>query len=564
MGFKSTWRATALAFLVSMGPAGAADYGAGSEAPILMEPVASRLSGSQYRQIIADIFGPTIQIGGRFEPELRQEGLIAVGASSVSVTASGLGEYDKMARSIAAQVVSEPQRSALIPCVPKAPRKADDACAREFLGEAGKMLFRRPLTKDELKNQVAVAAASANTSNDFYSGLATSLWTMLVAPEFLFRQEFAEPDPAQRGASRLERYSKASRLSFFLWNAAPDPELMAAAERGELNTPAGLTRQVDRLLASPRLEAGVRALFADMLGFDAFATLAKDAVIFPKFSFKVAADAEEQTLRTIAEHLVVQRGDYRELFTTRETFLTPLLASIYSVPVDPDGGWQPYTFTADDPRLGILSHVSFTALHSHPGRSSPTLRGKALREVLLCQKVPLPPGNVDFTLVDDAANPKYKTAKDRLKAHASEAMCAGCHKIMDPIGLALENFDSSGGYRTSEHGAALDTSGELDGQKFRNATDLGQVVRDHPAAPSCLVNRTFAYGAGRVPTKTEATYVGALQQGFADDGYRVPALLRRIVLSNEFYRVAAPGLRTEINAPTKLASSETLQQESRK
>jgi hypothetical protein len=130
-----------------------------------------------------------------------------------------------------------------------------------------------------------------------------------------------------------------------------------------------------------------------------------------------------------------------------------LLASVYEVPlVAPAGNWAPYEFPDGDPRAGIVSQVAFVALHSHPGRSSPTLRGKAVREVLLCQKVPTPPANVNFTLVQDTKNPQYKTARARLHAHATDATCAGCHKIMDPIGLGLEAFDSGGSLRSSENG----------------------------------------------------------------------------------------------------------------
>ena len=546
----------------------AADYAASSSGPATREPVALRLNGTQYRQIISDVFGPTIEIGGRFEPGVRRDGLLAVGSGRVTVTTTGLGEFDKMARSIATQVTAEPQRSALIPCTPKDAKKPDAACAKEFLGEVGRLLYRRPLTRDELKAQVDVASESAATNKDFYAGLGTSLWTMLIAPEFLFRQEFAEADPAHKGAYRLDAYSRAARLSFFLWNSAPDPELLDAAARGELDKPEGLARQVERLVASPRLEGGVRAFFTDMLGYDKFEGLAKDTVIFPKFNFKVSAQAEEQTLRTIADHLVTQRGDYRALFTTPKTFMSPMLASIYSVPVDPNGGWQPFEFAKDDPRTGILAHISFTALHSHPGRSSPTLRGKALRELLLCQKVPDPPGNVDFTLVENADNPKYKTARDRLKAHASEAMCAGCHKIMDPIGLALEHFDSSGGYRTSEHGASIDTTGELDGMKFTDAADLGRVVSNHPAAPQCLVTRMYSYGVGRAVDKDEKEAVAALQKSFAAEAYRVPDLMRHIALSDQFTRVSKPGAdkpltKASVEPATQTAARETSSQENR-
>ena len=502
--------------------------------------VIRRLDQEQYRLAIADIFGPAIKVGGRFEPDLREEGLVAVGAGRVSVTATGLEQYDKMARSVAEQVVSERQRAALISCQPADAKAADDACAKQFLGDAGRLLYRRPLSESELASRVAVAHAAADKLGGFYPGLSTALTTLLVSPNFLFRQQHVEPDPDHPGQWRLDAYSKATQLSYFLWNAAPDPELLDAAASGQLHTSKGLQAQVDRMLGSPRIEAGVRAFFADMLGFDGFKTLAKDAALFPKFTFKVAADAQEQTLRTITDHLLTRKGDYRDLFTTRDTFLSPMLASVYGVPLDSDGAWVPYSFAKDDKRAGILTQVSFLSLHGHPGRSSPTLRGKALREVLLCQTVPVPPANVNFTLVQDTANPTYKTARARLGAHATDPTCAGCHKIIDPIGLAMENFDSSGGWRQTENDTAIDTTGDLDGRGFANPVGLGQAVHDNPAAPACLVRRLYAYAIGAVPAKPEGEWLTTIEGEFAAKGYRLTDLLRRIATSDALYQVQGP------------------------
>ena len=193
-------------------------------------------------------------------------------------------------------------------------------------------------------------------------------------------------------------------------------------------------------------------------------------MIFEKFSLKVANDAREQTLRTISDLLLAQRGDYRDLFTTRKTFLTRSLGMVYRVPVTSRDGWESHEFAKDDPRAGLLTQIAFTALHSHPGRSSATLRGKAIRELLLCQKVPAPPNNVDFKLVQDTASTEYRTARDRLTAHSNNETCAGCHKIIDPLGLALENFDGIGGFRARENDAAIDPSGTLDGTAYGCST----------------------------------------------------------------------------------------------
>jgi len=515
-----------------------------------------RITQDQYRQIIADVFGRTIKLGGRFEPDQRDAGLLAVGASQVSVTASGFEQYDDLARSIAAQVVDEQHRIVTVPCKPRSGQGADDACAGNFLSSVGRLLYRRPLTQRELTDEIKIASDVSDRLHDFYAGLSLALTGMLESAQFLFRQEVASGDASHL---TLDPYSKATRLSFLLWNAGPDRPLLDAAEHGELDTPAGLDRQVDRMLASPRLEAGVRAFFSDMLGFTAFEGLAKDPVLYPKFSARVAADAQEQTLRTIVELLLTQNGDYRDLFTTRTTFLTPLLGAIYKIPVttpdDLPDAWVRYEYPQDAEQAGIVTQASFVALHSQPGRSSPTVRGKALREVLLCQKVPDPPGNVNFALVQDTNNPDFKTARQRLTAHRSQPTCAGCHKIMDPIGLALENFDTTGAFRALENGAPIDASGEIDGMKFTDAQGLGKALHDNPAAAACIVNRLYAYGIGRSTTKDEANWVHTdLTKDFVAGHYGIEALLRGIATSDQFYSATKPEIRAGDPASTRLAS----------
>ncbi len=507
-----------------------------------------RLTEPEYRQVIADVFGTTIRVPGRFEPDVRDNGLIAVGTSRESVAGTGLEQYDLTARGIAAQVVDDAHKATLIPCVPAKATEKDDACATQFIARTGRLLFRRPLTQQELQTQVKDAGESATKLNNFYSGLELSVAAMLVSPQFLFRQEASEPDPDNAGQRRLDAYSKASRLSFFLWDTTPDSDLLDAAEKGDLNTDAGMAKQVDRMVKSPRLASGVRSFFSDMLGFDGFASLAKDPQIYPKYGSAVATDAQEQTLRTLADLLVTNNGDYRDIFTTRKTFLTRLLGSVYGVPVTTSTGWEAHEYPEGDPRAGILTEVSFVALHSHPGRSSPTIRGKALREVFLCQKVPDPPGNVNFALVQDTKNPAFHTARARLGAHINQPTCAGCHKIMDPVGLAMENFDSAGGFRSTENDSPIDTKGVIDGMEFNDVVGFTKAIHDHPQAPVCLVNRLYAFGTGRAATKDEAEWLNYQIKQFSASGYKVPDLMRRIASSKAFYRISTPG--TEANNAT--------------
>lgn len=542
-------RALPVAALLCGSQAWSADAGA---PPTVDVPQSMRISPSQYRQTINDIFGASIAITGRFEPETREEGLLAVGASKANVTDIGFERYDDLARGIALQVVDERHRATLLPCKPKAANAPDDACARTFIKSTGRYLYRRPLRDAELNTQVQVAHESAESSKDFYAGLSTSLATMLVSPNFLFRYKVLEPDPKHPGQPRLTSYSKASQLSFLLWNSSPDETLLRAAEKNELQTKDGLARQVDRMIASPRLEAGVRAFFSDMFSFSDFETLSKDPNFFPRYTLRVKEESQEQTLRTVVDHLIKRRGDYRDLFTTPNTFMTRALAALYDVPFAEitDNGqpqhWEAYTYPAGDPRAGIIAQASFVALHSPAGRTSPTGRGKAMREDILCQTVPPPPGNVDFKFVQDTNSPLYRTTRDRLTAHRSEAMCAGCHKITDPIGLALENFDSSGGFRTTENGVNIDTSGELSGTKFVGPAGLAKAIHDDPAATSCVAKRAFAFGAGHLPPVKDAQWT-RVEQDFKSSSFNFVDLLKEIANSDLFYAVPAVTVATAAN-----------------
>jgi hypothetical protein len=542
---RSYWFLTVLAFSAALSLTGCGP----SEPKTSGGPIeVRRLSEAQYRNIVADIFGSDIVVAGRFDPFNRAGGLLAVSAGSATVTPTAFEQYDSLARSIATQVVDEKNRDFLIPCKPAAVDQPDETCAGQFFAKTGRLLYRRPLTPAELKRSIAVATVAAKSLGGFYPGLAYALAGMLETPSFLFIT-----DRLKSGADRptLDPYSKASRISFFLWNSAPDDDLLNAAEKGDLDSKSGLQHQVDRMLASPRLKDGVRAFFIDMLALDDFDTLSKDPVIYPAFGLAATNDAKESMLRTITSQLIDSHGDYRDLFTTHKTFLSGPLGVVYRAPVTAPDGWVPYEFPADQPRAGILSQLGFAALHSHPGRSSATLRGRAVRELILCEKVPDPPGDVNFSLVQDTGNPDYKTARQRLTAHRSSPSCAGCHALMDPIGLSMESFDGAGQYRQQENGVAIDTTGEIDGVKFQDAAGLGRAIHENPATASCIVNRAYQYATGRTIAKDEKDWIAYLESSFAKDGYRFPELLRRIATSDAFYAVS-PG-EGRSSAPVKSA-----------
>lgn len=497
-------------------------------------PANARLiTKQQYINTLRGIFGSSLKYPEQFAPINRIQGLEAVGTSSAIVTGGALDQFDNAARLISGQVVDRDHRQFLVGCAPKQGKTTDDACSGTFINKVGSQLFRRPLSSFEQKFYVGVANESATRLKDFYAGLGAALAGLLISPEFLYA---TQPVVTDRDGAHLTPYAKASRLSLLLWNAYPDEELLAAAGKGELNSEKGFAKQVDRMIESPRFTAGVLNFFRDMLFFEKFGTLSKDSTIYPAFTQRVALDAEEQTMRTIVAHVVDNNADYRDLFTTNKTFITNDLGSIYGIPVAQTQGWMPYEFPRDSSRSGLLTQVSFLSLYSHPGRSSPTQRGKAIREVFLCQTVPNPPPNVDFSKLEQPDG-SLKTMRDRLTAHRSNPVCAGCHKITDPMGLALENFDGAGIYRTQEGGAPIDASGQLDQESFTDVRGLGVAMHDNPNTTKCLTQRLASYALGRALKPEDGEWVNYMQDQFSASGYRVKQLLRTIAMSKGLYEV---------------------------
>lgn len=518
----------------------AAPAGQGA-APGSFKVALRRITETQYRHTIADVFGPAIKVEARFEPERREEGLLALGSAMLSLTSSGFEQYFSLASSISDQALAQQSRDAIVGCKPADPTQHDEACARQFIAQYGELLFRRPLTSAEVQSRLQSAALGAGQAQDFYAGLKLALTSLLVAPDFLFRIESAEPDPASPKQHRLDAYSKATRLSFLLWDASPDRELLAAARSGALHSQAELEKQIARMIASPKFENGARAFFADMLQLDGFGNLVKDPTIYPKFNQSVAEAAREQMLLRTIDLLVRERGDYRDLFTSRETFLNRSLAAVYDVPYASKAAWMTYDFPQSSERAGILTDIGFLSLHAHPGTSSPTRRGIKVLEIFMCQATPQPPANVDFSKVQDSTK---GTVRGRLLDHMENEGCSGCHKRTDPLGLALEHFDGLGQLRTMENGMPIDVTAELKEATIEGARGVGEYLRNEPKVPACLVRNVYSYGVGEKTYGRDKAYLAAQTQAFIEAGYRFPALVKQIASSPEFFKVVTPKARS--------------------
>jgi len=547
-----------LMFAAMLATAGCGGESDGEPEGAASELHARLMTGEQYAAALSNVFGRDIaeSVVAPLPPMPRVDGLVSSGAASVALTSDQLQQLYTAAATVAAKVTDATHRDYLIPCKPENADGASHACATKFLEHVGRLWFRRPMVEAKLEEYVAIADSAADELGDFYDGLALALEGMLVSPEALLIVDRAEPHPDNLGELRLDAYSLASRLSFFLWNAPPDDALLDAAENGDLYRPQERARIVDAMLASPRLEDGVRAFFEDMLHFDEFNSLSKSPTAYPAVTGATLVDAREQTLRTIYDHLIRDEHDYRDLFTTRETFVSMNLSPIYGVPASESSGWKPYTFPEDGPRVGLLTHASFLTAHAHPARSSPTLRGKALREIFLCQTVPDPPPNVDFSDVENP-DPSLRTARQRLEAHNSNPACAGCHKIMDPIGLALEHFDGAGQYRETQGGAPIKIDGDLDGAIFTDVEGLAKALHDHPSLPTCLVERVYAYAVGGpLSGRIDWPITDYFAAKFAESGYRFPALLKTIAVSDAFSKVRKLEPPTEASEIARLRAAE--------
>lgn len=504
-------------------------------------PTVRRLDEEQYIRSIHYIFGKDIDVPGRFDPPVREGGLMAIGSSGAVVTSAGLERNLARAQRIANQVMSEEKRQEYLPCEPEVINGFSEQCATDFFNKYGRLLFRRPVNEAELDIALVAAREATEVYQDFYKGMEHGLVSILISPAFMYRIESAEADPGEAGQHRLDAYSLASRISFLLWDAPPDEELLDIAESGKIFDHETLQGQFDRMVASPRFEEGVRAFFIDNFSYDRFHGLVKDSSIFPLFSPQLRDDAEEQSLRTIVNHLVVEGGDYRELFTTNKTFMNRNLGALFRVPVNVReyGEWVPYTFEEGQNRMGLLTLPAFLMLDpNHEGRSSPTIRGKVVREQYFCQAVPSPPGDVDFDSFESHDNP-LKTARERLARHNEDPVCSGCHEVTDPIGLAFENWDAVGQFRTHENTALIDPSGNLEGVAFDDGIELQQVISENEALTRCLAQRVYEYGVGKPLRSQDFNWMDYTYGSFSDNDYNFIELLRHVAMSRAF-RVVMP------------------------
>jgi hypothetical protein len=463
-------------------------------------------------------------------------GFSAIGASLGSVSAAGVGQFENAGRFLAhAAFATAATRQTLVPCTPTG--VTDTTCIGAFITTFGQRAFRRPLTTDEVTRYTAVAAQAAKDLGDVWQGLEAITTAFLQSTNFLYLTEVGAPDPQNAGRLRYTSYEMASRLAYFLTNDTPDDTLLAAAASNALLTPAQVQAQATRLLALPVAHDAVRSFFGALLALDNLDTFTRPTALFPQYTPTLSAAMKQETTMVVDDLVFGSDGDYRHLFDQPETFVNAELAALYGVPAPAGGGFARVTLPASAHRAGLLGQAGVLAARDHADGTSPTRRGLFVLTRLLCQNLPLaPPANLTIPPPPTG----MITARQRLEQHASNAVCAACHRQTDPVGLSLEHLDAMGVYRDTDHGLAIDDSGAYGGQTFQGEIGLGAMLRDHPALEPCLVQSMYGVGVGHPATEFDRAPFTTLVNDFTTNGAHVRALLASIVASDGFRYLPKP------------------------
>jgi hypothetical protein len=430
--------------------------------------------------------------------------------------------------------VSEtPVRERVFTCRPTSPSEAR-ACAEAIVSRLARKAYRRPLT-DRDRDALMRFYEEGVQEDGFESGIRTTLQAILASPHFIFRLEEAPPG-VERGASyRINDVDLASRLSFFLWALPPDEELLTFAAAEELSEPGVLESQVRRMLADERSAALGARFAAQWLRLQDLDKVHPDSYWFPDFDQQLA-DAMRHETELFFTNLVWDDDSVLGLYSADYTFVNERLARHYGVAGVRGTEFRRVRYP-DQRRRGLLGHGSVLTLTSHANRTSPVLRGKWVMEVLMgTPPPPPPPGVPDLEETEGAAEGRLLTTRERMEQHRANPTCNACHRFIDPIGLALDNFDVTGRWRIRENGVPLDTRGELyDGTAIQSPAELSQALLRRPE----ILLRTFtqnlmAYALGRRIEYYDQPTVRRIVREAEESDYRVSAFVLGIVASDAF------------------------------
>jgi hypothetical protein len=425
-----------------------------------------------------------------------------------------------------------PSRDKIFTCHPS--KSADEmACAEKILSNLAHHAYRRPVTADETQQLLALYEQGAQDGG-FESGVKLALQKILVSPDFLFREELDPPDATPGMVYRISDIELASRLSFFLWSTIPDDELLALAEKGQLHEPSVLQAQVKRMMADSKSGALIKNFVGQWLFLRNVARIAPDSTTFTTFDENLRESMAKET-ELLVESQVREDRSVVDLLSTDYTFLNERMAQHYGIKGIYGNEFR--RVKLDDPRrYGLLGQASILAVTSYPNRTAPTIRGKWVLEQLLGTPPPPPPANVP-SLKDDQTTQKL-TMRQRMEQHRSNPACAACHKMTDPLGFALENFDGIGGWRdnTGPNSPPIDSSGALpDGTPFNGPEGLRQVLlKKKDMFVENFTERLLTYALGRGVEEYDHPVIRKIARESEVDNQRWSAIILNIVNSTPF------------------------------
>ena len=430
-------------------------------------------------------------------------------------------------------VSATPSRKKIFTCRPTSPSE-EAPCAEEIITRLATQAYRRPANERDIAGLMSFFQKGAD-GGGFEAGIGAALEALLSSPHFVLR--FEAPAAAQAGGQRyrISDVALASRLSFFLWGTRADEELMTLARENRLSEDTVLEQQVHRMLQHPRAAALGTRFAAQWLRLQDLDKLHPDALMFPDFHEELAAAMRRETV-LFFNSLVEDDRSVLDLLRADYTFVNNRLARHYGIP-NVSGDHFRRVPVRDPERRGLLGHGSILTLTSHAERTSPVLRGKWVMSVLLGSPPPPPPPNVpELDATEAVADGRELTVRERMEQHRASPACASCHRAIDPIGLALENFDVTGAWRTKDNGNPVDTSGSLyDGTALTSPTDLREALLKYsPALITTFTENLLAYGLGRRVEYPDMLEIRAIVRAASRNDYRMSSFILGVVTSPAF------------------------------
>jgi hypothetical protein len=433
-----------------------------------------------------------------------------------------------------------PSRRRVLTCRPVSAAE-ERTCASEIVANLARRAYRRPITEEDRRGLLALYESGRNggetgaASGNFEAGIRTALQAILASPHFVFRLEQRPSDVSPGQSYPVGDLELASRLSYFLWSSAPDDQLLAAARDRRLRDPAAFEQQVRRMLADPRSESLATRFAAQWLHLAELDNMVPDALLYPNFDHLLAKAMRRET-ELFFDSVVREDRNILDLLTADYTFVNERLALHYKIPGILGSRFRRVAVT-DDYRRGLLGQGSILTMTSNADRTSPVIRGKWVMEVLLGTPPPPPPPNVPgLDATKPIRNGQLLTVRERLEAHRANPACASCHRMIDPIGLSLENFDVTGSWRIKDSGVPIDSSAVLfDGTVLTGPVSLRQAVLNYSEAfISNLTENLLTYALGRRVEYYDMPSVRAIARDAARQDNRFSAYVLGIVKSPAF------------------------------